>query len=194
MIWRLGLAFVFSAVAAAAQAPAAMWLDKPLTNWNVPGRALPTAKHVGESIADVSKRCNYFPLLSSTAGERALVAAGWVPFRMFDRQIVDRDVEIIGGLAGADGMCRPVNFNVFVFVNGQIAGTLSPDQMTSRTDGSIGGAIRLAPDDTIDAGFARYTDKDALCCPSSHVTVRYRIDRKAAPPVVVPVSVRVTRP
>ena len=104
------------------------------------------------------------------------------------------NVEIIGGLAGADGMCRPTSYNVFVFVNGQLAGTLSPEPMDSRTDGSIGGAIRLAPDDTIDAGFARYTDKDPLCCPSSHVTVRYRIDRKVTPPVVVPVSVRVTRP
>jgi LppP/LprE lipoprotein len=187
----LGLALLVGAVAAA-QVPTATWLDKPLTNWNVPSRAVPAAKVEHESIAAVSKRCNYLPLLSSTPGERALVAAGWVPFRMFDRQIVDRDVEIIGGLAGADGMCRPVNFNAFVFVNGQLAGMLSPELMASRTDGSIGGAIRLAPDDTIDAGFSRYTDKDALCCPSSHVTVRYRIDRKA--PVVVPVSVRVTRP
>ena len=189
----LGFALLLGTVAAA-QVPAATWLDKPLTNWNGPGRTVPAAKVEDESIAAVSKRCNYLPLLSSTPGERALVAAGWVPFRMFDRQIVDRDVEIIGGLAGADGMCRPVNFNAFVFVNGQLAGTLSPDVMASRADASLGGAIRLAPDDTIDAGFSRYTDKDALCCPSSHVTVRYRIDRKATTPVVVPVSIRITRP
>ena len=157
-----------------AQAPQQAWLDKPLTNWNTTGRAIPAAKVDEEPIAEMAKRCKDLPLLQTTAGERALAAAGWVPFRMFDRQIVDRDVEIIGGLAGADGMCRPVNYNVFVFVNGRLAGTLSPQEMDSRTDGSIGGAIRLAADDTIDAGFARYTDKDPLCCPSSHVTVRYR--------------------
>ena len=147
-----------------------------------------------ESIAELSRRCSYSPLLGTTPGERALVEAGWVPFRMFDRQIVERDVEIIGGLAGADGMCRPLDFNVFVFVSGRFAGTLSPEQMQSRTDSSIGGAIRLSQDDMIDAGFERYTEKDPLCCPSSHLTVRYRIDRQSTPPVVVPISVRKTRP
>jgi hypothetical protein len=112
---------------------------------------------------------------------------------MFDRQIVQRDVEIIGGLAAVDGMCRPAAFNIFVFVGGRLAGTLSPSDMYSRTDGSIGGAIRLADDD-IAAEFARYADADALCCPSGRVTVRYRIDRKTSPPVVVPVNARVTRP
>ncbi|RPI50085.1 MAG: LppP/LprE family lipoprotein [Acidobacteria bacterium] len=177
-----------------AQTPEPTWLDRPLSNWNVPARALPAAKPADESIAELSARCSYTPLLRTTAGERALVEAGWVPFRMFDRQIVQRDVEIIGGLAGADGMCRPMDFNVFVFVKERFAGTLSPQVMESRSDGSIGGAIRLAEDDRMSAGFARYTDKDALCCPSSHVTVRYRLDRQAMPPVVVPVSIRVTRP
>ena len=112
---------------------------------------------------------------------------------MFDRQIVQRDVEIVGGLAGADGMCRPTQFNVFVFVKGQLAGVLSPSDMDSRTDGSIGGGIRLAEDETIAAEFARYTGVDPLCCPSGRVTVRYRIDRMASPPVVVPVSIQPTR-
>ena len=178
----------------AAQAPAQTWLDKPLENWNTSARAISKAKPGDESIAEVAKRCAYLPLLTTSPGERALVAAGWVPFRVGDRQIVEGDVEIIGGLTAADGMCRPMDFNVFVFVNGQPAGTLSPQPMMSRTDSSIGGAIRLAPDGTIDAGFSRYLDNDALCCPSSHVTVRYRIDRGTTPPVVVPVSVRISRP
>ena len=118
---------------------------------------------------------------------------GWLPFHTFDRQIVQRDVEILGGLAGADGMCRPVDFNVFVFVGGQLAGTLSPADMVSRTDASIAGGIRLADDDTIAAEFARYSETDALCCPTGRVTVRYRIDRKATPPVVVPVGLQPTR-
>jgi hypothetical protein len=190
----IGLALLFGATLVA-QAPAETWLDKPLANWNKPGAPIPAAKPAqDESIAALSKRCGYLPLLESTTGERALGAAGWVPFRMFDRQIVDRDVEIIGGLAGADGMCRPMSFNVFVFVNGRLAGTLSPRPMDSRVDGSIGGAIRLAADDAIQAGFARYLDKDALCCPSSHVAARYRIDRTTAAPVVVPIDVRITRP
>ena len=110
----LALAFVLLFAAPVfAQAPQPAWLDKPLTNWNTAGRAIPAAKAEQEPIAELAPRCKYLPLLETTAGERALVAAGWVPFRMFDRQIVDRDVEIIGGLAGADGMCRPANYNVF---------------------------------------------------------------------------------
>jgi hypothetical protein len=175
-----------------AQTPEASWLDRPLKNWNVPGRALPRAVPNGETIAEISKRCA-MPSLTSTSGEQALAGAGWLPLHMFDRQIVQRDVEIVGGLAGADGMCRPTQFNVFVFVKGQLAGTLSPSDMDSRTDGSIGGGIRLAEDETIAAEFARYTGVDPLCCPSGRVTVRYRIDRTSSPPVVVPVSSQPTR-
>ena len=176
-----------------AQSPSPTWLDKPLTSWNTAGRAIPAAKNPDESVAELSKRCS-LGSLRTTAGERALAGAGWIPFRVFDRQILERDIEVIGGLSAADGMCRPMHFNVFVFVNGQLAGRLSPENMDSRADSSLGGAVRLSPDDQIDAGFSRYQDKDALCCPSSHVTVRYRIDRKSTPPVVVPVNVRVTRP
>ena len=133
------------------------------------------------------------PALQNTAGEKAVADAGWLPFHMFDRQIVQRDVEIVGGLAGADGMCRPVDFNVFVFVGGRLAGTLSPAVMASRTDSSIAGGVRLGADEAIAADFSRFTFEDPLCCPSRRVTVAYRIDRTATPPVVVPVSVRVTR-
>jgi hypothetical protein len=192
MTRAIALAFLLS-TAIVAQAQEQSWLDRPLSNWNTPGRAMPRAIPNGETIAEITKRCTYLPMMRSTAGERAVADAGWLPFHMFDRRIVQRDVEIIGGLAGVDSMCRPVDFNIFVFVNGRLAGTLSPADMHSRTDGSIGGAIRLAEDDTIAAELARYADADALCCPSGRVTVRYRIDRKAMPPVVVPVSVRPTR-
>jgi len=179
--------------AAHAQTPERSWLDGPLSNWNRSGRAMPGALTNGETIAEISKRCTFLPIQRNTSGERTVADAGWLPFHMFDRQIVQRDVEIVGGLASADGMCRPVDFNIFVFVGGQLAGTLSPEQMASRTDGSIGGGIRLAEDDTIAAEFARYVETDALCCPSGRVTVRYRIDRKATPPVVIPLGVQPTR-
>lgn len=175
-----------------AQSREPSWLDRPLANWNTAGRAMPRTRISDDDARDMAERCR-LTTLRNTPGERAVADAGWVPFHMFDRQIIQRDVEIVGGLAGVDGMCRPSAFNVFVFVGGSLAGTLSPSEMYSRTDGSIGGGIRLADDD-IAAEFARYTDADALCCPSGRVTVRYRIDRKASPPVVVPVNTRVTRP
>jgi hypothetical protein len=172
--------------------PPESWLDRPLVNWNTPDRSIPAAVTNREAVAEITKRCASLQVRRSTQGERAVSEAGWLPFLMFDRQIMARDVEIIGGLAAADGMCRPVDFNVFVFAAGQFAGTLSPDRMASRSDSSVGGAIRLA-DDVISAEFARYASADALCCPSGRVTVRYRIDRRGPFPLVVPASVQPTR-
>ena len=183
---------VLATAALSAQAREQNWLDRALANWNAPGRAMPRAITDGETIPEMTARCK-LTVPRTSPGERAVADAGWVPFHMFDRHLAQRDVEIVGGLAGVDGMCRPVEFNVFVFVGGILAGTLSPQVMHSRTDSSIGGAIRLSNDD-IAAEFVRYADSDPLCCPSGRVTVRYRLDRTASPPVVVPVSARVIRP
>jgi hypothetical protein len=177
----------------AAQTPQQMWLDRPLANWNAPGRTMPRAKGFEETTAGIAKRCAFQPGAATTPGEQEVAAAGWLPFHMFDRRIVQGDVEIVGGLAAADGMCRPDMFNVFVFVAGKLAGTLSPEVMRPRSDGSIGGAVRLAGDGTIAAEFARYTEPDPLCCPSTRVTVRYHIDRTSGAPVVVPVAIAPTR-
>lgn len=140
---------------------------------------------------DALKHCR-LELLRSTVGEQAVDGAEWTPYLHFDRRVTDKDVEIVGGMRDADGMCRPANFNLFVFVGGRFAGTLSPVPMVSRIDGSAG-AVRIVSPDTITAEFARYRDEDPLCCPSSRVTVRYRIERSAARVVVVPVDVRKTR-
>ena len=65
-------------------------------------------------------------------------SSGWIPFWNFDQQLVRDDIEILGGMRGGDGMCRPLNYNVFVFVRGQFAGALSPASMDSRLDSSSG--------------------------------------------------------
>ena len=123
----------------------------------------------------------------STAAERAVDTAGWIPFWNFDQQLLRDDVEIVGGMRGADGMCRPANYNIFVFVGGRFAGVLSPVPMTSRLDSSSG-VVRMQPP-AITAEFARYTNTDPMCCPSSHVRVSYRIERTTAGPVVVATDV-----
>ena len=167
------------------------WLDRPLANWNKAGDAVPRAPDGGETTASLISRCKLTPP-RSTPAERAVEAAGWIPFWNVDQQLVREDVEVVGGMRGADGMCRPVLYNLFVFVGGTFAGVLSPTPMTSRLDGSSG-VVRL-PLPNITAEFARYTTADPLCCPSSRVTVRYRIDRSAAEPVIAPVEIRTTRP
>ena len=174
-----------------AQSRPASWLDRPLASWNRPGGALPPASMARGSRDDTITRCD-LKTPASTTGERALGDAGWIAFLNFDQRLVQGDIEIVDGMTGGDGMCRPVGYNIFVFVGGRFAGTLSPTVMSSREDSSSG-AVRILGADSLSAEFERYTEKDAMCCPSSRVTVRYRIDRSGARPVVAPVDVRVTR-
>jgi hypothetical protein len=179
-----GVALVLS-VSARAQ-PSASWLDRPLVNWNREPLSIGSGRPAGR----VDAKC---PALNpSTPPESAVKAAGLVPFLNFDQRLVREDVEIVGGAGGVDTSCAPVDYNLFVFVGGRFAGTLSPVAMVSRQDGSSG-AVRILSADTISAEFARYTNKDSECCPSARMTVRYRIERSGRQPVVVPVDVRTTR-
>jgi len=164
-----------------APAPAASWLDRPLANWNVAGQGVISAPRADEPRDEVVRRCKLsFP--RTTAAEKAVDAAGWIPFLPGGQQVSRDGVEIVGGMSGADGMCRPVGYNLFVFVSSQFAGTLSPTLMTSRLDSSSG--MVTLTSDGVTAEFVRYRDTDPLCCPSSRVAVRYRIDRTRRPLLV----------
>jgi hypothetical protein len=174
-----------------AQAPAPSWLDKPLTGWNVPASSLPAAPKVDTAARSNFARCQISER-RGTGAERAVADAGWMPFLVFDRELVSGDIEIVGGMASADGMCRPLAFNVFVFVGGRFAGTLSPGPMDSRTDGVVG-AVRILDTNTMSAEFSRYLAQDALCCPSLRVSVRYRVERGAKGPVVAAAEIRAIR-
>lgn len=162
-----------------------VWLDQPLANWNKARAPVPTAPAPEEPLKAVASRCRLTPPATGPAG--AIAAAGWLPFNYFGQPITQDNMEIVGGMTGADGMCRPTQYNVFVFVAGRFAGTLSPALMTSREDGSSG-AVRLDPPG-ITVEFARYAPRDPLCCPSARAAVRFRIDRTAAGAVVVPIDV-----
>jgi hypothetical protein len=85
-------------------------------------------------------------------------------------------------------MCRPLGYNEFVFVDGQFAGTISPDLMDSRTDG-VGDVRFFAVKDMLAAEFQRYSATDPLCCPSGSATVFYQVTRTPAGPVLVPQNV-----
>lgn len=180
-------------VARVQKAPPDSWLSRqPLKGWNAPGALIPEPPSgQNEDRASLLQRCK-LAVSRGTPAESAIADGGWIPFRLFDREIVGDEVEILGGMAGADGMCRPAPYNAFVFVEGRFAGTLSPSPMTSRQDASMG-AVRLLEAGLVSAEFVRYTEDDPLCCPSSRVTVRYRIDRSGSRAVVVPIDVRQTR-
>ena len=165
-----------------------IWLDRPMTPWT--STAVPAAQAGSEAQTVLDRRCGSSSLTASTTAD-AVRKAGWVPFLHFDRAIARDDIEVIGGMTAATTPgCEPTMFNLFVFVGGAFAGTISPMVMGQGRDGVVG-AVRVTGTDALTAEFARYTTKDSECCPSSRVRVTYRIER--ARPTLVPIDVRILR-
>ena len=167
------------------------WLDRPLENWNAAARSLPAAPTGGEGRDQLVARCKV-EAHRQTPAEQALAAAGWIPLPHAGRPLVRDDIEILDGVAAMDRSCDPTEFNAFVFVGGRFAGTVSPVSMGVKRDG-LAGPIRLVAADAITVDFARYRKTDPECCPSAHVSVRFRIDRGGPSPLVLPVSLQQTR-
>ena len=88
--------------------------------------------------------------------------------------------------------CVAERFNLFVFVDGTFAGTVSPAVMTASRDRAAG-AVRITGPDTITVEFARYVPGDPECCPSSRERVSYRIDKTGAGPTLVVTDTRQLR-
>lgn len=163
------------------------WLDKPLAAWNEPGAAVPKAPAPkGDKPTD--RRCASTVRRPETPAERAVAAAGW---SLYGKTRTDGTTTILFGQASVDGMCRPWDFQAFVFVKGAFAGTLSPRPMDSRSDGALSD-IRLVSASAVEVIFFRYVGADPLCCPSRLTMVRFRIERRPLGSVVVPVWARST--
>ena len=116
--------------------------------------------------------------------------AGWT---LFGPAQLFAATTVVMAKANVDGMCRPLRYQAFVFVDGRFAGTLSPVPMDSRTDGALS-IVRLFRANEMVAEFTRYAATDALCCPSRTSTVIYRIDAAPRAPVVTPVSISTSPP
>jgi hypothetical protein len=164
------------------------WLDEPLAQWNSPGMPVPPVpEDVDMPAAD--PRCEEQQRPVETWEDAAVAEAGWSLFSTYE---AGWGVKLIYGLSGYDGMCRPWGFQVFVFVDGVFAGTLSPVPMNSRLDGVVSNTFIQAGGDSLTATFQRYTEDDPLCCPSAGTTVSYGIDRSSGLPVLVAQSARTT--
>lgn len=186
-----GLAVLLTSTALARQSTATTsWLDRPLTNWNHAERLPAAASAAGEDPDALRARCAI--TRGESAAHRALEENGWMPYHHLDRELTRGDVEILAGMTAADAACQPTHFQIFVFVQGRFAGTLSPQPMTAGRDG-FAGAVRIIEADTISSEFARFREGDASCCPTSRMTVRFRIDRAGEQALLVPVDVRTTR-
>lgn len=144
------------------------WLDRPLNNWNSTSTVPTAPRATGDS---PTVRCRETVRNPESLADRAVTRAGW---SLFGASQSYGAVTVINAMASVDGMCRPTQYNTFVFVSNVFAGTLSPIAMDSRTDGALIEA-RLNNPTNLSADFTRYTSSDALCCPSQTSTVLYSI-------------------
>lgn len=171
------------ALAVPAQAADPIWLDQPVQSWNWAGMPIPTAPAPPPGEDQYISRCS--PRYGETAEDDALNAAGWTLYNAYQSGWNER---FVWATAGYDGMCRPGNYQGFVFVNGAFAGTIAPDVMMSRIDGAATTATLFS--DRLVANFVRYAPTDPLCCPSrGNQSVEYQIESTTDGPVLTPMSI-----
>jgi LppP/LprE lipoprotein len=158
------------------------WLDQPLVGWNQPGMPIPTP--VIPSGYSPNPSCNSTLRWAETPQDQGLVDAGWslqAPY------MAGWAMTSVYGASAYDGMCRPLGYNAFIFVNGVFAGTISPELMDSRTTGA--GTITGMQNGRINARYIRYAATDPLCCPSMPaVDITFEVQTTPDGPVLVPVS------
>jgi LppP/LprE lipoprotein len=156
------------------------WLDGDLASWNTPGMAIPTAPTID---GNPDPRCVERERPAETAEDDALIAKGWRLFLPYQR---GWGVTLISGLAAYDGMCRPLGYQSFVFVDGVFAGTVSPEPMNSRTTGAATD-VNLRYADQLTSKYLRYAPDDPLCCASGSDSVNFSIEDTPDGPVLNPV-------
>lgn len=163
-----------------AQGGGASWLDTPNpASWNKPGSSIPAAPAI-EGTAD--PRCRDQARPPQLDADKRVREQGWDLVGAYQG---GWEVLVIRGTAGYDGMCRPRQYQAFVFVRGVFAGTLSPQVMGSRTDGALG-SVYLESGSRLTAEYHRYGAADALCCPSRTTSVVF--DIASSGPEVRPAS------
>jgi len=165
----------------AGQAPS--WLEASVPNWNKAGAEPPRAPKAPSA----DPRCSSQARPGVSKDDKAVKDAGWT---LVGAAQVFGGTRAFLGAAGFDGMCRPLDYQGFVFVEGQFAGTLAPTPMRARVDGSLM-TLRLTSEAALSADFARYLEQDPLCCPSRLASVSYRLEATPAGPLLVVGGTRV---
>ncbi len=178
LLGGLIVAVAMSTIAQATDASGA-WLDDPLSsNWNQVSMAVPQAAPVNL----INPRCADVERWAETPQDQALVDAGWSLFGPFRG---GWGLVVVDAAGGYDGMCRPLAYQSFVFVDGTLAGVISPEAMNSRTTGA--GTVIAVRADGVTARFLRYAATDALCCPSrGAVVVDYQVQYTPDGPLLAP--------
>jgi LppP/LprE lipoprotein len=168
------------ALGACAPATAGSWLDSAsLESWNSASGSLPWAP---QGPKNPDPRCGQRARPPTSDEDRQLRAHGW---DLIGPATEAEGIRVVGGASDYDGMCRPRQYQFFVFSGGRFAGTLAPALMDSRTDGALS-AVGVQPDGKLQARYSRYEPRDPLCCPSRTTTVLF--DLAGDPPVVRPLT------
>lgn len=156
------------------------WLDGPLPQWNQPGMAVPVAPQSEGDLASNASLCDRTVRPPETAADYEVTGAGWSLVGSYEG---GWGIVTVTGTTGFDGMCRPIGYQIFVFVDGVFAGTISPEPMESRTSGA--GTLSRVSSGQLFATFVRYADLDPLCCPSRpSALVEYQVERTDGGPVL----------
>lgn len=175
----MAIAMMFSHAVGWPQARVSSWLDeaKP-ASWNTPAAAIPVAPKLQWA---TDPRCRQTVRPPQLDEDKRIREQGWDLVGAYQG---GWEMLVIQGTAGYDGMCRPRQYQGFVFVRGVFAGTLSPRPMDSRTDGALE-QVSLQSNVRLTAEYARYAANDPLCCPSRTTRVVFEI---ATDGVLQPVS------
>lgn len=191
----MAVMFFLSSTPAYAQGQPDGWLEKPLANWNRPGARIPQAPTnnfgidtdvaVDVRLKETHDHCEGLVRSPVSAEDRSLFKAGWLPF---DPQQKLNGTTVVSALTTVDGMCRPLGYQVFVFVDERFAGTASPSEMIPRSTGAEI-TVRIEDDSLLTADFALYGGADPMCCPSRVYKVEYKVERRGGMPLLVPISV-----
>jgi hypothetical protein len=171
---HLSLIFALSTAIASPET----WLDRPLSNWNQPSLQVPQAP---ASSGGLTVRCKDHARAAENLADQALLGAGWLPFAALQNY---GSTLIITAMSEADASCDPKRYQVFVFSEGKVAGTLSPEIMDFRKEGSIKN-IRLLNATEMEVDFLRAADASSA--------VHFAIQQNAAGPVLAPVEVHHSR-
>jgi len=131
---------------------------------------------------NLDPRCRESMRVPASAVDQQVRAGGW---DLVGPTLESEQIRVLVGTANYDGMCRPRQYQEFVFVHGIFVGTLSPLPMDSRTDGALG-RVTIPTANRVQAEYSRYGAADPLCCPSRITTVAFEIEKE--PPVLRPVS------
>ena len=175
----MAIAMMFGDAAVGWPQNKAGWLDEARpASWNKPGAAIPVAPKIEEA---TDPRCRETARPPQLEEDKRVREQGWDLVGAFQG---GWEMLVIRGTAGYDGMCRPRQYQDFLFRRGVFAGTLSPQPMDSRTDGALE-RVSLQSAARLTADYTRYAAKDALCCPSGATHVVFDI---AADGALRPVS------